>query len=368
MTLLMEKPEGRKSTPLPVSVQEAQSLLLRGNAPENLHVAGALSLADWKTLTRLPKGLTVNSLDLTGCTNLEALPEGLKVRRLNLTGCVGLRSLPSGLECNELVLKDTVISRLPDNLKVSFRLDLSSNPAIESLPVGLKVGSLNLSNCTGLKSLPEGLDVSFLDISGCTALQGWPKQASVCVGRLNMHGCFQFTALPDWLTYLAQLDISGCPEIRELPERLRIGSWLELADSGIRSLPASLQQVRLRWRGVPVESRVVFQPETITASEVLTTNNVELRRVLLERMGLDAFMQQARSETLDRDTDAGGERKLLRVPMIVDEPLVCLAVFCPSTRRQYLLRVPPAMKTCRQAAAWLAGFDNEEDYRPLQET
>jgi len=51
-----------------------------------------------------------------------------------------------------------------------------------------------------------------------------------------------------------------------------------------------------------------------------------------------------------------------------DEPLFLLAVQCPSTSRQYTLRVPPTMRTCHQAAAWIAGFDNADDYYPLAES
>jgi len=41
---------------------------------------------------------------------------------------------------------------------------------------------------------------------------------------------------------------------------------------------------------------------------------------------------------------------------------------CPSTGRKYLLRVPPHIADCRAAAAWLAGFNNPDEYRPVQET
>jgi hypothetical protein len=47
---------------------------------------------------------------------------------------------------------------------------------------------------------------------------------------------------------------------------------------------------------------------------------------------------------------------------------MCVCVVCPSTGRQYVLRVPPTMRSCRQAAAWIAGYDNPADYRPLAET
>jgi hypothetical protein len=164
------------------------------------------------------------------------------------------------------------------------------------------------------------------------------------------------------------LDINGCANLRELPEGLQVSSWLDLANTGIKSLPDSMNGVNLRWRGVPIDERIAFQPQSITVSEVLDQPNSELRRVLLERMGYEKFLAEAQAKVLDSDRDPGGERRLLYVPMQNDEPLVCLAVYCPSTGRQYMLRVPPKMRTCRQAAAWIAGFDREEDYQPIAET
>jgi hypothetical protein len=45
-----------------------------------------------------------------------------------------------------------------------------------------------------------------------------------------------------------------------------------------------------------------------------------------------------------------------------------MSCHCPSTGRQYIIRVPPTTPTCRHAAAWIAGFDNPDDYQPLIET
>jgi Leucine-rich repeat (LRR) protein len=163
------------------------------------------------------------------------------------------------------------------------------------------------------------------------------------------------------------LDVSGCKSLRSLPNSLRV-ERLDLADSGIGSLPTSIKGARLLWRGVPINRRIAFRPETITATEILAESNAELRRVLLERMGYEAFLNQAKAETLDRDRDPGGERRLLRVPMEGDEDLVCVSVICPSTGRRYVIRVPPAMRSCRQAVAWIAGFDDPDDYRPSVET
>jgi hypothetical protein len=355
----------------PVSPQETKHLLTTGLAPAGLQIKGRLKLTDADCTGRnlaLPVGLRAECLDLSDCSRLTWLPDDMQVGRLNLSGCHNLRRLPANLRCYELNLSGASITALPADLKVDFRLDLSDCTALETLPAGLKVGSLILRECTALETLPEGLDVAFLDISGCVGLREWPQQARVQVGRLNLRGCYQLTALPAWLTDLAQLDLAGCDNITELPAGLKVRSWLDIAGTGILSLPAGMEPVQLRWRGVAIDHRVAFAPETITAREVMDTPNVELRRILMERMGYENFMREVRSETLDMDRDPGGPRLLLRVPLGRDEPLVCLSVTCPSTGRNYMLRVPPEMRTCRQAAAWLAGFDSEKDYRPLQET
>jgi hypothetical protein len=295
-------------------------------------------------------------------------PEGLQVRgRLDLTN-TGTIDLPRGLRCYHLELRGSGIRALPEGLEVEYKLDLQDCRGLEELPEGLKVGSLVLRGCTALRALPEGLDVYFLDLQGCTRLAGWPRQARVRIGRLNVSGCTRLTGLPEGLRSLAQLDVSNCPNLRELPAGLEISSWLDIGGSGITRLPASLDGVQLRWRGVPVDERIAFRPETITVAEVLGERNAERRRVLLERFGFERFMQEAGAAVVDRDRDAGGERQLLRLKLEGDEDLVCVAVNCPSTGRRYLLRVPPAMRTCRQAVAWTAGFDDPKLYRPLVET
>jgi hypothetical protein len=295
-------------------------------------------------------------------------PEGLYVPgRLDLTK-TGAIDLPRGLRCYHLELRGSGIRALPESLEVEYKLDLQDCRSLEELPEGLKVGSLVLRGCTALRALPEGLDVYFLDLQGCTRLEGWPRRAHIRIGRLNASGCARLRSLPQGLRSLAQLDVSNCPNLRELPAGLEVTSWLDIGGSGVTSLPASLSEVRLRWRGVPVDERIAFRPETITVAEVLGERNAERRRVLLERFGFERFMLAADATVVDRDRDAGGERHLLRVKLQGDEDLVCVSVSCPSTGRRYLLRVPPTMQTCRQAVAWTAGFDDPTLYKPLVET
>lgn len=352
---------------LPAEIVAAQ--IRAGTAPAGLSVRGKLSLANDATITALPDGLTVGWLDLSGCSNLCSLPRDLKVGRLTLSGPGwNPRPLLDGLSCYRLDLQNTAIAGLPSDLQVEFQIDLEGCVALEVLQPNLKVGSLNLRGCSSLRGLPEGLECFFLDISGCTALDDWPQRASVGVGRLAMRGCLRMQTLPPWLTRIAQLDLRDCVGLKELPPWLSIGSWVDVAGTGIRSLPPNLRHVQLRWRGVPVDQRVAFFPESITSDEILAEPNAERRRVLLERMGYETFLARANAETLDTDRDAGGPRRLLRVNLKDDEPLVCISVICPSTGRQYVIRVPPTMSTCHQAAAWIAGFDDPDDYHPSIET
>jgi hypothetical protein len=299
---------------------------------------------------------------------LRQLPDDLAVGRLDVSGCSELRQLPEHLRCFELTMANTRVHALPAGLQVTNRLDLTGCTELETLPEHLAIGTLILRDCTALQALPEGLRVHFLDLSGCAQLTEWPRQASVRIGRLSLRGCTQLKTLPAWLTQVAQLDVSGCVNLCSLPETLTVTSWIDVAHSGINNLPEQLHGVALRWQGVRIDDRIAFQPETLTADEVLSQPNAELRRVLLERMGYEAFLAAVNATILDQDEDRGGERRLLKVPLQGDEDLVCVAVYCPSTGRQYLIRVPPRMRSCRAAVAWIAGFDNPDDYHPIMET
>jgi hypothetical protein len=149
---------------------------------------------------------------------------------------------------------------------------------------------------------------------------------------------------------------------------LNITGWLDIANTLLKILPPSAQGFKLCWHGVAIDAQIALHPRTITVKHVFATQNAEVRRVMIERMGLERFLQEAHPEVVDCDEDPGGDRWLLRIPLEHDEPLVCLQVQDPSTSRLYIIRVPPTMTTCHQAAAWIAGFENADDYHPILET
>jgi hypothetical protein len=276
--------------------------------------------------------------------------------------------LPANLRCYELDLTGYQLEFLPDDLHVESRLVLDDSPRLRVLPKNLRVGSLSLRNCATLEALPEGLDCWFLDLTGCEQFHRWPEHANISNGSVILRDCRRLSSLPNWLTRLANLDLVGCLQIQSLPEALVLTGWLDLAGTAITALPCSMASTRLRWRGVRINQRLAFAPESLTASEILNEANAELRRVMIERMGALEFVKEAQAKILDEDSDVGGRRQLLQIPLPEDESLVGLNCRCPSTGREYLLRVPPSTKTCHQAAAWIAGFDDPRDYHPDQET
>lgn len=121
------------------------------------------------------------------------------------------------------------------------------------------------------------------------------------------------------------------------------------------------------WHGVRVNRKMILAPETLTSGEILKTRNSEVRRVMIERYGLARFIAESRVAMLHEDIDYGGTRQLFRVDLPRSEAMLIVKVKCPSTGSQYLLQVPPTMRTCDEAIAWTFGFEKNQ-YQPLIET
>src|SRR3954447_16845975 len=96
-----------------VQADAAMKLILKGTAPDGMKVAGDLKLFPLRGKIRLPNHLTVNALTLINCGELERLPDGLNVRRLYMTGPWNPQHLLDGLSCYDLSLKDSAVTAIP---------------------------------------------------------------------------------------------------------------------------------------------------------------------------------------------------------------------------------------------------------------
>jgi hypothetical protein len=107
----------------------------------------------------------------------------------------------------------------------------------------------------------------------------------------------------------------------------------------------------------------------ITPNEIVFADNETTRRDLLKAYespngkGLDAFLVDSDARMIDR-SEYGA---LVHCRMGAGEPISAVIVKCPSTGSTYALRVPPHMRTAREAVAWTFGL-RYHDYRPIAET
>jgi len=113
------------------------------------------------------------------------------------------------------------------------------------------------------------------------------------------------------------------------------------------------------WHGVH------FPPEWLdqkpTAKTALSLRNTELRRVACEMIGWDSVLKQMKAKTINRDRDPEiGELLSLKGFSDIDEKF--LRVRC-GTGRDFVLPVPPDMRTARQANAWTWGLEGDQ-YKP----
>lgn len=122
------------------------------------------------------------------------------------------------------------------------------------------------------------------------------------------------------------------------------------------------------WQGRAVTRQIVETPETITVEQIERESNAELKRILIERYGLDRFILNSKAVKLSED-DAG---VLYRKDMLNDEPIVVVKVKNSTAEpdgsyRNYFLRVPPRVTTAREAVAWTFHMLPFE-YEPCKET
>ena len=103
------------------------------------------------------------------------------------------------------------------------------------------------------------------------------------------------------------------------------------------------------WHGVKVTEQIIMRPHEITVDMILKEDNQEVRRVMMERMGMRRFLIEAKPEILDEDEHkVNWNRALFKV-----KEDVFLYVADPSTARTYAIQVDGGCKTCEEADSWM---------------
>jgi hypothetical protein len=125
------------------------------------------------------------------------------------------------------------------------------------------------------------------------------------------------------------------------------------------------------WEGLHIPRRIAAKnSERARLQVLLHTPNLERRRLLLDRIGYERFLDIADASLVQQD-DYG---KLWQTALSVDGEQLSVVEVVNSTpdrdgsHRRYFLRVPPGVRTAREAVAWSFGFHREGDYEVAMQT
>jgi internalin A len=91
---------------------------------------------------------------------------------------------------------------------------------------------------------------------------------------------------------------------------------------------------------------------------LLTEENAEVRRVLIEGIGYDRIIQELAAKQID----SWQEYALLQIDNADVEPICLLKMTCPSTGFIHALRVPPNLTSAREAIRWVNWDIDAEEF------
>jgi hypothetical protein len=160
-----------------------------------------------------------------------------------------------------------------------------------------------------------------------------------------------------WFPYKHSLIISDRPSVLHVDDRGRAhnpkGPAIEYRDGW----------KIYAWKDILIPRDIIEKPESITVTQILEEGNTEIRRVMVDVFGLDRFVVESKSKSLDKQ----GDYELLRVPYLNNVDMIALKMRCPTTAAVYVHSVHPECTNVEQALAWKRGEDNFFNARPYKE-
>ena len=101
-----------------------------------------------------------------------------------------------------------------------------------------------------------------------------------------------------------------------------------------------------------------IHPSRWATTWLLSEQNAELRRLLIQVIGYERICQELHATELD----TWREYTLLKIDDLVDIENICiLKMTCPSTAYIHAIRVPPNIESAREAIKWVNwGIDPQE--------
>lgn len=221
--------------------------------------------------------------------------------------------------------------------------------------------------------LPAGLFDSNSSLS-------WTRDRFRSAGLIPLIGCIAKGKFKNkkvdypklWLTLLQEVFCIRffenycfvCPK----PSTFKVDNESRLHNPSGAALSFKETQQLYAWHGTFLPARLILQRRSITISAIERQRNLELRRVMLDIYGLERYLRNSNARIVGADRFG----ILYRKRYTRGEPLQIVSVRNSTpepdgTRKHYLLRVPPEVRTPREAVAWTFDMAGVE-YDPRTET
>ncbi|EGK90003.1 leucine-rich repeat domain-containing protein [Microcoleus vaginatus PCC 9802] len=142
------------------------------------------------------------------------------------------------------------------------------------------------------------------------------------------------------------------------PRHLRFDSQNRLHAEGEPAIEFADGWNSYYYHGVRLpEKYCQLHPNQWQSQWLLSEDNAELRRVLIQGIGYDRICQELEAKQIH----SWQEYALLKIDHPRDEPIYLLKMTCPSTGFIHALRVPPNLNSAREAIRWVNwNIDPEE--------
>ena len=303
-------------------------------------------LSSLVNLTSLDLGYNYQLTDISPLSSLVNLKQ-LKLQGNSITDISPLSSLVNltSLEISEHGIETKDISPLSSLVNLTS-LNLSHTGITDISPLSSLVNLTSLDLCLN----------SITDISPLSSLVNL-KELDLDYNRIT-----DISPLSS-LVNLKELDLEGnqITDISPLSSLVNL-KGMGLSDNQITDLNPlqsldNLDGVFIYGVGLP--KKYFTDQQQWQAKWLLSEENAEIRRLLIQTIGYDRICQELEAIELD----AWREYTLLGIDINVDEePIYLLKMTCPSTGHIHVLRVPPEINSARDAIRWVNWDIDPEEF------
>lgn len=218
-------------------------------------------------------------------------------------------------------------NKLENIFAETARIDLPETLIGGDLP-NLRVFSMGLGSM--IERLPGWLglcpSLETVRLHECSLLEELPATfANHHMEELSVFQCEDLTGLPNGMT-LSRLLIRKANKISALPEDLVITGYLDASGLDAVTIPENFKQLIVEEQGYRDLQSIYIDPRYLTPIAVLTEPTQEIQRAQVAAVGLERFLDVLNVEVIDEDIFQGKLRRVLRVQLEGEQPVIAVEV------------------------------------------